>query len=156
MIWQFEGSIWLKSKISMQPYKTWVTMQTSTGLGKALKHYREYNDFTLTYSSKYDFIKRAENYQGSISVEASKYSNTREGRLFCKNLITQGLLHPRQETESAKNQICVHCFPLHNIYIYLFINYTTDSFEASSILDNGKFEGNHLSGSITSVTGKES
>jgi hypothetical protein len=48
------------------------------------------------HSSKYSFIETAENYSGSISVEASKYSNTREGRLFCKNIITQeGLLCPR-------------------------------------------------------------
>jgi len=41
-------------------------------------------------------------------------------------------------------------------HTYIFINYTTDSSKASSVLDNGKFEGNHLTGSITSVTGKES
>jgi hypothetical protein len=63
-------------------------MYTSTGLGKALKHYREHTDFTQTYSSKCGFIETAENYKGTISVEACKYSNTREGRLFCKNIIT--------------------------------------------------------------------
>jgi hypothetical protein len=45
-----------------------------------------------------------------------------------------------------------------HIYIYIYIIFIYklyNIFKAPSILDNGKFEGNHLSGSVTSVTGKE-